>query len=368
MATQPAVVKQSDLLNQLVLDRSTMEELGRVEVLWTYPAAHRVFGFICKSGFLGKHKTAFKLPQIHTLGASSILVHSQPEATDSEKVQQLESLLHCEVWSDTGNKIGRITDYLFSLQTGEISHYLFSSSGWGGITGTIYQLPPNYILSVGSKRVLVPEAAARSFAVYREGIPQKLNKAREVLKEDYSQVAQELRSFVRQAQTVAEQVKAQAQTVAEQAQAQAQAAAEQAKEKAQSRAEQLREKTHTFTEQAKTRSQEFGEQIQDPDSWLDDDFFDEPTATTPEPSPKTHTTPPPPPPPAPERTATANATTVPITPPPPVNPTAAPKATTQAPDDEWDDDELWKEDEPVVRGTRPPSQSDDDEDDDDPWI
>lgn len=358
MATQPAVVKQSDLLNQLVLDRSTMEELGRVEMLWTYPAAHRVFGFICKSGFLGKHKTAFKLPQIHTLGASSILVHSQPEATDSEKVQQLESLLHCEVWSDAGNKIGRVTDYLFSLQTGEISHYLFSSSGWGGITGTIYQLPPNYILSVGSKRVLVPEAAVRSFAVYREGIHQKLSKAREVLKEDYSQVAQELRSFVKQAQTVAEQAKAQAQ-----------AAAEQAKERAQSRAEQLREKTHTFTEQAKTRSQEFVEHVQDPDSWLDDDFFDEPTPATPEPPSKTQQAPvsPPPQPQAAERTATANATTVPITPPPPVNPTAAPKATTQAIDDEWDDDE-WEEDEPVVSGTHTVDRSVDDEDDDDPWI
>jgi uncharacterized protein YrrD len=359
MTTQPAVVKQSDLLNQLVLDRSTMEELGRVEVLWTYPAAHRVFGFICKSGFLGKHKTAFKLPQIHTLGASSILVHSQPEATDSEKVQQLESLLHCEVWSDAGNKIGRITDYLFSLQTGEISHYLFSSSGWGGITGTIYQLPPNYILSVGSKRVLVPESAVQSFAVYREGIHQKLSKAREVLKEDYSQVAQELRWFVRQAQTAAEHAKAQAQ-----------AAAEQAKEKAQSQAEQLREKTHTFTEQAKTRSQEFVEQIPDPDSWLDDDFFDEPTPATPEPAPKTHTTPPPPPPQpqAPERTATANVASTPITPPPPVNPTAPPKATAQPADDEWDDDELWEEDEPVVSGTYAANQSVDDEDDDDPWI
>lgn len=358
MATQPAVVKQSDLLNQLVLDRSTMEELGRVEVLWTYPAAHRVFGFICKSGFLGKHKTAFKLPQIHTLGASSILVHSQPEATDSEKVQQLESLLHCEVWSDAGSKIGRITDYLFSLQTGEISHYLFASSGWGGIAGTIYQLPPNYILSVGSKRVLVPEAAVRSFAVYREGIHQKLSKAREVLKEDYSQVAQELRSFVRQAQTVAEQAKAQAQ-----------AAAEQAKEKAQSRAEQLQAEIHTFTEKANTRDQKFGEHVQDVDSWLDDDFFDELSPETPTPSPKTYTTPPPPPPQpqAPERTVAANATSTPITPPPPPHATAAAKSPVQTPDDEWEDDE-WEEDEPVVRGTYTVNQNKDDEDDDDPWI
>lgn len=53
MATQPEVVKQSDLLNQLVLDRNTMEELGHVDVVWMHPPVHRVLGFICKSGFLG---------------------------------------------------------------------------------------------------------------------------------------------------------------------------------------------------------------------------------------------------------------------------------------------------------------------------
>lgn len=357
MATQPAVVKQSDLLNQLVLDRSTMEELGRVEVLWTYPAAHRVFGFICKSGFLGKQKTAFKLPQIHTLGTSSILVHSQPEATDSEKVQQLESLLNCEVWSDAGNKIGRITDYLFNLQTGEINYYLFASSGWGGITGSIYQLPPNYILSVGSKRVLVPEGAVRSFAVYREGINQKLSKAREVLKEDYSQVTQELRSFVKQARTVTEQAKTKAQSVAEQA-----------KEKAQSFAEQLQEETHNFTEQAKTRSQEFAEQVQDPTSWLDDDFFDEPTPPTPEPTPQPQQAPTPTPQPQARATAT-NTTATPTNPTAPVHPSSTPKTAAQTTTDDWDD-EFWEEDEPAATNrvyTPTRSQSEED-DDDDPWI
>lgn len=56
MAIPPEVLKQSDLLNQLVLDRNTMEELGHVDVLWMHPPVHRVLGFICKSGFLGTKK------------------------------------------------------------------------------------------------------------------------------------------------------------------------------------------------------------------------------------------------------------------------------------------------------------------------
>ncbi len=51
MTTQPESIKQSELLNQLVLNRDTMEELGRIEVLWMYAPSHRVLGFIAKSGF-----------------------------------------------------------------------------------------------------------------------------------------------------------------------------------------------------------------------------------------------------------------------------------------------------------------------------
>ncbi|MBW4490187.1 MAG: PRC-barrel domain-containing protein [Trichocoleus desertorum ATA4-8-CV12] len=245
MTAEADVVKQSDLLNQLVLDRNNMEELGRVDMLWMYPAAHRVLGFICKSGFLGAKKIVFKLPQIQTLGTNSILVHSQPEETDGEKVKQLDSLLNCEVWSDGGNKIGRITDYRFRLKTGEITQYLFVSSGWNGITGDVYQLPPSRVLSFGRKRVLVPEAAVPSFELDRPGIKQTLTKARNILKDDYI-------SLVKQAQILTEQAKERAQAIAEQA-----------KETAQTFTEQLKEETQTFTEQAKTTSQTVAEQVKE---------------------------------------------------------------------------------------------------------
>ncbi|NJR65874.1 MAG: hypothetical protein HC772_12035 [Leptolyngbyaceae cyanobacterium CRU_2_3] len=71
MTAQTEIVRQSDLINQLVLDRQTLEELGRVELLWMYPPAHRVLGFICKSGFLGNKKFAFKLDQITAVGQAA---------------------------------------------------------------------------------------------------------------------------------------------------------------------------------------------------------------------------------------------------------------------------------------------------------
>ncbi|MBW4471841.1 MAG: PRC-barrel domain-containing protein [Stenomitos rutilans HA7619-LM2] len=274
MTTLPDGIRQSDLLNQLVLDRATMEELGRVEVMWMYPSAHRVLGFVCKGGAFGAKKTAFKLAQISTLGSNGLLTQNQPEETDATKVRQLETLLHCEVWSDTGNKIGKITDYLFNLKTGAISHYLLASSGWAGIAGDLYQLPPTKILSIGRKRVLVTDAAGQTLEVYHSGIKQALTKATSVLKEDYSQATEELRSLSKQAQAATEQAKGRFQSLTEQLKDRARSLSQQAQEtlqtineqwqeEAQTIVEQARENSQVFADRMKERTQTFGEHVED---------------------------------------------------------------------------------------------------------
>jgi uncharacterized protein YrrD/polyhydroxyalkanoate synthesis regulator phasin len=263
MATQPEVIRQSELLNQLVLQRNTMEELGRIEVLWTYPPSHRVLGFVCKSGFMGVNKAAFKLSQLVALGENGILTHSQPEETTAEKVSKLDSVIHCEVWSDSGNKIGKVTDFVFNIRSGEITEYLFVSNGLSGITGEVYSLPPRQVLNFGRKRVLVSESAIKSLKLYREGIKQKIFKVGEGFKEDYTHATQELKSFTQQAQSATQKATGRFRNLAEQAKERAQALSQQAKEKVQNLGEQLKEEAQILAEQAKERSQELTEQLRE---------------------------------------------------------------------------------------------------------
>ncbi len=326
MAQQPEVVKQSELLNQFVLDRSTMAELGQVEVLWMYPKVHRVLGFICKSGWLGQKKTAFNLDQLETIGANGILVTSRPIDTDVEKVRQLETLVSWEVWTDAGNKAGKIIDYLFNLRTGEIEHYLFAVSDWSGITGSAYLLPSNYVLRIGNRRVLVSEEAVRSFTVYREGIQEKLTKMTGFLQEEKSQVTQELRSLFNQAKTATETARERAQILAEQA-----------KEKAQILAEQVKERTYDMVEQW----DELEGTIEPPDfsepdpleDWDDEDFIQ----------------------------PTVNVQAQPV-----VDKVFGKSPITEAESlDGWDKEELI---EPPVKRQDELSTAEDLEDDDDPWI
>jgi uncharacterized protein YrrD len=279
MNNPPGTIRHSELINQLILDRTTTEELGRVEVLWMYPEIHRVLGFVGKSGWLGQQKFAFRLDQIYAIGSSGVLIEGRSEKTDADHVRRLESLIQHEIWSDEGNRIGKITDCLFDLQTGEISHYLYVSSGWSGITGDLYQLPVQSINSFGKERVLVSESAVPYFGTYREGLPTKFIKVRETLTHE---AVEEWRSLTEQAQTATEQAKDRFQQFTELARAQALRLSEQAKSKFQ----ELREETQTLAHQVQEKGQTVIADVMEPfeqrdsesdfDRGFDDPDFEDP--------------------------------------------------------------------------------------------
>lgn len=167
-------VRQSQLLDQIVLDRATMDECGRIEVMWCYPKVHRVLGFICKSGSFDRTKKAFNLDQLDKVGENGVLVNSDPVETDRDRVRQLETLIGCEVWTDEGKRVGRINDYVFQLNSGNIRYYLLASSGLQGLTGKLYSLYPNQILGYGRGRVMVSGGIVPGLELYQVGLDQKL--------------------------------------------------------------------------------------------------------------------------------------------------------------------------------------------------
>jgi uncharacterized protein YrrD len=213
------------LIDQLVLEHHTLEEFGQIEVLWEYPKVHRVLGLICRVGrspqlpALGgsRRKLAFNLDQVEQVGSNGVLVTSAPVETDADRVRQLESLLGAEVWADDGNKLGKITDYVFHLHTGTIRQYLVTSSSWRGLTGRVYALYPSQILSVGRQRVLISAAIADSLELYQPGIQDKVAQVSEVLRSEKTQVTQGLQRLVARAKTkahgLADQAKQRLQTL-----------------------------------------------------------------------------------------------------------------------------------------------------------
>lgn len=200
MSTQQQVLRRSELMNRLVLDRNTVEDLGRIEQIWINSQSHQVVGFTCKLGIINGHKQLFNWDKIDKIGEDAILVHPNSETAKSNKPEPALHGIGHEVWTDAGNKVGTIVDYLFDIKTGLINDYLYKSNGLRGAIEGIYQIPVTAISSTGSKRLIVLESVVRTPQKYTRGLSQKVGQAAEFLQEDLEKTLEHLEGLKRGAQ------------------------------------------------------------------------------------------------------------------------------------------------------------------------
>lgn len=206
---QPRPFRHSMFNHRGVLRRETLEDMGRVDVVWMYPEAHRVLGVVTKRGFLGSKRWAFTLNQIHSITEAGVLVTADPTETDVQKVKQLQTLLGLEVWTDEGLKLGKIQDYAFHPKTGAIAYYLFASDAWLSVVSGVYRLSPKKIIRRDDQRVVITAESSRTCKMDREGLQEKLTQVGDRLRENYSEVAEELHDWADQAQATTQQVRGQ---------------------------------------------------------------------------------------------------------------------------------------------------------------
>ncbi|WP_413162176.1 PRC-barrel domain-containing protein [Capilliphycus salinus ALCB114379] len=206
MNTETQMIKRSELINRLVLERNTVEDLGRVEQLWINPQSHQVVALTCKSGLIRGQKRVFTWDNIVQIGDDAVLVNrpiSQEESDENPtKPEQAIHGMNHEVWTDAGNKIGSIVDYIFEQKTGFINHYLYTSQGLRGVLEGVYILPATAVSSAGNKRLIVLEAAIKTPQQYSEGWGQKMGQAAEFIQEDFEKTREHIEGLKRNAQKI----------------------------------------------------------------------------------------------------------------------------------------------------------------------
>jgi uncharacterized protein YrrD len=246
-------IKQSQLLGRLVLDRRTTEAIGKVDHLGFDLRAHQVQAIACKSGFF---KTRWVLwERIYSIGQDSLVANSNPGETDWEPQAKTDwekpedSIIGCELWTDTGNKAGKIEDCLIDLDTGIVICYIFGASGWGGLRHRTYMLPSEAIASMGKKRILTSVEAIQKSEPYSDRLDRFLERAREFIVEDRDRTQEELTSAKERFSTFVGQFTEEAQPKFEQAKEKVQAIAEQAKEKAKELAEEAKKRIERESKQ-----------------------------------------------------------------------------------------------------------------------
>lgn len=194
-------LKRSELINRLVINYQTTEDLGKLEEILLEIEQHQVKGFISKAGLLGREKRSFLWNQIQTIGQDSILVNYETEV-ELKSSELIQSLIGSELWTDSGNKVGVITDYLIDSKDGKIISYLFTSQGWKGLKEGVYCLPSTAIISRGNKRLIANTEAVEKAEQYSEGFAPTMNKVTEFIKEDYQKTMADLTGLKEGAQNL----------------------------------------------------------------------------------------------------------------------------------------------------------------------
>ncbi|MGB3614710.1 MAG: PRC-barrel domain-containing protein [Elainellaceae cyanobacterium] len=254
--THPSdILQYRHLIDRPVLDRQTMEEVGRVDTLWMFPQRNRVLGVVCRPGRFGAKRLVFKLTQMDASG-DGLLMQGDPEPTVAAKVQQLESLIGQEVWSDRGERVGKIVDCLFNPDNGVILRYLITPGSWASITDGTYLLSPKQIVSFSAKRTLIAADDIDDLEVYQPGLRQRLAQIRAMLKEDYvDSVARELRSL-------SSQVQDQVQGIAERAQEQMETLFQRTRQRAQTFSEEFSRDAQEVVRTIQTEAQAVTERVE----------------------------------------------------------------------------------------------------------
>ncbi|MDY7013346.1 MAG: PRC-barrel domain-containing protein [Cyanobacteriota bacterium] len=272
-------IKQSQLLGRLVLDRRTTEALGKIDRLGFDLRAHKVLAVACKSGLFKTRWVPWE--RLYSIGQDSIVANSDPGETDWEKQGETDwekpedSIIGCELWTDVGNKAGKIEDCLLDLDTGYVVCYLFGASGWGGLRHRTYLLAPEAIASMGRKRVLASVEAVQMSEPYSDRLDRFLERAKEFIVEDREKTQQELAAAKEQFAAFVGQFTEDTQPKFEQAKEKVQSIAEQAKEKAKELAEEAKKRIDRDSEPAAPATEETppdaGSQSPQSEVW-DDEF------------------------------------------------------------------------------------------------
>ena len=192
-----SVLRQGSLLGRLMLDYDTTDELGLVEGLLVDVAQAQVVGLVSNGPLWQRQRPTYSWTQIANIGADSIILHAQAAEMPSAAAQPMVGL---EVWTDTGNCVGRIVDYRFERQ-GAMVQYLVAQLNQPGL----YGLAPEAIISAGRKRIMVAASAMEQAEYFADGaIP--------VDQQDWQVTAQTT------AQSLADRVQQQAQGLSDYAQ------------------------------------------------------------------------------------------------------------------------------------------------------
>lgn len=175
--TSEQIIRRSDILNTQVITRDNGKRLGMVSQVWVDIDRREVVALSLRDNLI-----AFAgVPRYMYLNSSNqigdvILVDNEDVIEDID-VEAYNSLINCEVITETGELLGRVRNFKFNGETGNVSSLIIASLGLPQIPEQVlstYELPIEEIVSSGPNRLIVFEGAEERVTQLTVGLLERL--------------------------------------------------------------------------------------------------------------------------------------------------------------------------------------------------
>ena len=186
--------QRAAVLGLQILSKRSAKRLGIVTQIWLDVDQRRVMGMTVAERFIpgtpiGIGDTFFmSLDNIDLLGPDAILVDDESVLEDILITERYTTLINNEVVTESGEPLGKVRDFKFDPETGELLFLIVASIGNPLIPATListYELDVNEIIAVGRDRIIVTEGMEDRMTQLSKGLLERLGLGKAPWEDDF---------------------------------------------------------------------------------------------------------------------------------------------------------------------------------------
>merc|ERR1712176_780777 len=173
---EPGFVQRSALLSKPVITRTSGTNLGVVNQLWVDTNTWRVIAMDVRPNMFFGEMDSVMLDKLKQIG-DVILVHDESDAQSHIVLYVLNYLVGSEVVTEVGGYLGKVRDYTFNPEDGQVTQIHFDALGAPAVPSSVlstYSVSCSEIVNVGPDRVVVASGAESRVQQLSSGVMQRL--------------------------------------------------------------------------------------------------------------------------------------------------------------------------------------------------
>jgi sporulation protein YlmC with PRC-barrel domain len=183
MTPSETISQRAAVLGIQVISKATGKRLGIVTEVWLDVDQRQIMGFSVADRYVPSTSISLgdpfymSLERISLLGADAILVDNENVLEDILVSERFTNLIGNEVVTESGELLGKVRDYQFEPQTGNLAALILASLGSNLIPESListYELDVNEIIAVGRDRIIVTEGMEERLVQLTKGVLEKL--------------------------------------------------------------------------------------------------------------------------------------------------------------------------------------------------